>query len=252
MATVYARTLAAGTAQATVNLHLGAPRAGTVVTASGGVLLRAPYFFLAVQGAGLSVHALRRGGHLFVELPAAARPEYDGKPWAEFDLSGPGTSAAAEAGSALLFMDPGPALGALRMPATKIVLVGAHPVSDQPLTEYRLDYPTSELVAPGPGGAPRAGLVSLLAQMANPRPDLMAVRVWVDSQGRLVELAMSVTLETEPVRPSAAQAAFANQLPTIVSVNVYLGQFGRRVDVAAPPKASTVAVPASQLEGGAL
>jgi hypothetical protein len=262
---VYARTMSAKTAQTAVNLRIGAPRAGTYVTAQGRVDLAVPGFAMAVQEAGTTLNELLRGDQLYVEVPASARAANRGKPWAEFQVRpGPpsGTGAAAGpgagpeltgplTGSVLIAVDPIPVLDLLRLAPAGVTRLGEHLLDGERSTEYRLDYSTSELVS-SHGGALRAGMVSLLAQIAHPRPAHIAIYVWLDPERRLVELGMSVVLETEPGSPSPAQAALANQLPTTLSVNFYLGHFGEPLRLVPPAAARANKLPLSQLEGGTL
>jgi hypothetical protein len=259
---VYARTVSAKTAQTAVDLRIAAPRAGTDVTAQGAVDLAVPGFALTVQEAGVNLKELLRGDRLYLQVPASARATNRGKAWAGFVLrAGPGPGGPARAGpvlapqlagSVLMAVDPAPDLALLRAAPASAVRLGPRELDGVSATEYRLDYSTTELASAPRGAALRAGLVSLLAQMAHPRPAQMPVYVWLDSRGRLVELEVSVVLGTEPLSPSPAQAALANQLPTTLSVDVYLGHFGERVALVPPAAARTNELPLSELEGGTL
>ena len=254
---VYARTVSARTAQTAVNLHITAPRAGTYITAQGVVDLTAPGFSIAVQEAGINLTEVLRGDQLYLELPASARATNKGRPWAEFSLGARHGAEAvlagpALAGSVLMAVDPAPVLELLRVAPTGTVRLGPRRTDGVSSTEYRLEYSTAALASPAHGAALRAGLVSLLAQIAHPRPDELPVYVWLDSRGRLVELQASVVLGTEPHSPSPAQADLANQLPTTLSVDIYLGHFGQRVVLAPPAAARTNKLPLSELEGGTL
>ncbi|MGA3217602.1 MAG: hypothetical protein ABSE77_00790 [Acidimicrobiales bacterium] len=245
---VYARTVSAKTAQTAVDLHIAAPRAGTYITAQGAVDLVVPGFALAVQEAGVNLKELLRGDRLYLEVPASARAANGGKAWAEFVLrTGP-----APEGSVLMAVDPAPDLDLLRSAPASTTRLGPRDLDGVSATEYRLDYSTTELASAAQGGALRAGLVSLLAQIAHPRPAQIPVYVWLDNRDRLVELEAGVVLGTEPRFPSPAQAALANQLPTTLSVDVYLGHFGERVALVPPAAAHTNELPLSELEGGTL
>ncbi|MGP8207551.1 MAG: hypothetical protein ACLQVK_16110 [Acidimicrobiales bacterium] len=255
---VYARTVSARTAQTAVDLDIAAPRAGTYITAQGAVDLGAPGFALAVQEAGINLKELLLGDRLYLRVPASAQATNGGKAWAEFVLS---TGAAAGgtvlagpllAGSVLMAVDPAPDLDLLRAAPASTTMLGPRVLDGVRATEYRLDYSTTELASVPRSGALTAGSVSLLAQIAHPRPARVPVYVWLDSRGRLVELKMSVVLGTEPRAPSPAQAALANQLPTTLSVNVYLGHFGERVALVPPAAGRTNELPRSELEGGTL
>ena len=266
---VYDRTVSAKTAQTAVNVRINAPRAGTYITAQGGVDLTAPYFAIAVQEAGITLNELLRGDQLYLEVPAAARAANAGKPWAEFKLrsdhgarvgtaagtktgTGPALAGPIATGSVLMAVDPAPALGVLQLAPTGVTLLGPRRLDGETTTEYRLYYETRELASTSPGDVLRAGLVSLLAQISHPRPAELPIYVWIDHEARLVELALSVVLRTEPLSPSPAQAALANQLPTTLSVNVYLGHFGEPLRLVPPAAARTKLLPLSQLEGGTL
>ena len=258
---VYTNTVAAKTARTAVDLHIDAPRAGTYITAQGEVDLTDTGFALAVQEAGINLKELLRGDQLYLEVPASARAANRGKAWAEFALRAvPGTGAGAGpvlagpvlTGSVLMAIDPAPVLGLLRLAPSGASRLGPRSLDGVSATEYRLDYSTSELASAPHGDVLRAGLVSLLAEIAHPRPADIPVYVWLDSRGRLVELEMSVVLGTEPGSPSPAQAALANQLPTTLSVDIYLGHFGERVALAPPAAVRTNKLPLSQLEGGTL
>jgi hypothetical protein len=254
---VYARTVSARTAQTAVNLHIDAPHAGTYITAQGVVDLTAPGFSIAVQEAGINLTEVLRGDQLYLELPASAWAANKGRPWAEFSLgAGPGAQAVlagpALSGSVLMAVDPAPVLELLRLAPTAIARLGKRTTDGVSSTEYRLEYSTAALASAAHGAALRAGLISLLAQIAHPRPGELPVYVWLDSHGRLVGLQMSVVLGTEPRSPTPAQADLANQLPTTLSVDIYLGHFGQRVVLAPPAAARTNKVPLSELEGGTL
>jgi hypothetical protein len=255
---VYARTISARTAQTAIDLHIGAPRAGTYVTAQGRADLTTPGFAMAVQEAGLSLNELRRGDRLYLEVPASARAANQDKPWAEFDLRtgrGPGSGDEVEPalmGPVLMAAGPAPVLDLLRLAPTSVARLGPDRLNGEPSTEYRLYYSTTELTSSRPRDALRAGLVSLLAQIAHPRPAEIPVYVWLDHQGRLVRLDVSVVLGTEPVSPSPAQAALANQLPVILNVDFYFGHFGEPVRLVPPATARINQLPLSQLEGGTL
>jgi hypothetical protein len=255
---VYARTVAAKTTQFTLDLHINAPRAGTYVTAQGDVDLTGAGFAIAVQEAGLSVQELLRGDRLYLEVPNSARAATGGKPWAEFALragQAPGPGAGTEPQlmeSVLLAVDPAPVLHLLRLAPARAIRLGAGLLDGERTRDYRLSYPTSELASTSPGDELRAGLVSLLAQIAHPRPAEVPVYVRLDGRGRLVALQVSVVLGTEPPSPSPAQAALANQLPTTLSVGIYLDHFGAPVRVVPPTPARTKELPLSQLESGTL
>jgi hypothetical protein len=260
---VYARTVSAKTAQTAVDLHIAAPRAGTYITAQGAVDLSVPGFALAVQEAGINLKELLRGDRLYLQVPASARAANAGKAWAEFVLrtgpaaggpvlAGPVLAGPVLAGSVLMAVDPAPDLDLLRAAPASTTRLGPRELDGVSATEYRLDYLATELASVARGGALRAGLVSLLAQIAHPRPAQVPVYVWLDSRGRLVELEVSVVLGTEPRSPSPAQAALANQLPTTLSVDLYLGHFGESVALVPPAAARTNELPLSELEGGTL
>jgi hypothetical protein len=228
--------------------------------------LTAPEFSIAVQEAGVNLRELLAGDELYVEVPASARAANRGKAWAELGLPpavGASTGAAPLlaasllaasllAGSVLTAVDPAPVLDMLRLAPTGTTRLGLRSLDGVSETEYRLDYRAAELAAAARRRAPGAGVVSLLAQIAHPRPAELPVNVWLDSRGRLVELEMSVVVGTEPRSPSPAQAALANQLPATLSVNIYLGHFGERLLVVPPAAARTNRLPLAALEGGTL
>jgi hypothetical protein len=257
VAGIYSRTVSSGTAQTAVDVHIGAPRAGTYITAQGAVDLTSPGFSIAVQEAGINLTEVLHGSQLYLLLPAPARAANRGKAWAEFSLStGHGAPSVlagrALAGSVLMAVDPTPTLELLKLAPTGTARLGLRRSNGVTSTEYRLEYSTAELASPTYKAALRAGLVSLLAQIAHPRPAGLAVYVWLDSRGRLVQLQTSVVLGTEPRSPSPSQAALANQLPTTLSVNIYFGHFGEKVVLVAPAAARTNRLPLSELEGGTL
>jgi hypothetical protein len=254
---VYTRTVSARTAQTAVNIHIDAPHAGTFITAQGEVDLTAPAFTIAVQEAGLNLTEVLRGNQLYLKLPASARAANRGRAWEEFSLgaghgAGPVLAGRVLAGSVLTAVDPAPVLELLRLAPARTARLGQRRTDGVRSTEYRLEYSTAALASPAPGGPLRAGLVSLLAQIAHPRPDELPVYVWLDSRGRLVGLQVSVVLGTEPRSPTPAQASLANQLPTTLSVNIYLGHFGLGLRPAPPAAARTNKLPLSELEGGTL
>ena len=260
---VYARTVSARTARAAVDLHIGAPHSGTYITAQGNVDLTAPGFSITVQEAGINLRELLQGDRLFVEVPASARAANGGKAWAELALrAGTGASTGAPAvgseldgsslaGSVLSAVDPAPVLDLLKLAPTSTTRLGLRSLDGVSSTEYRLDYRAADLAAAPHGGTP-AGVVSLLAQIAHPRPnELPGLRMarqprpagGPGSQRRHRDRALS---------PSPAQAALANRLPTTLSVSIYLGHFGEHLRLVAPAANRTNRVPLAELEGGTL
>ena len=88
--------------------------------------------------------------------------------------------------------------------------------------------------------------------MAQPVRETFPVYVWLDSEGRLVQLEASATIEREPPSPSPAQAALANLLPTTVSVKLDLDDFGVPVKLEVPAAAEVARLPLSRLQAGLL
>jgi hypothetical protein len=208
----------------------------------------------------VTTNELFTGNNLYFQVPEEARATSRGKPWDEVVLHAParrGPAAAggsAPAGPALTDVDPAPLLGVLAAQPERSVFVGKAIIGDHPASEYRLDFRTAALVAPAldEAGKTNGGLIGLIAGLPHPGKAILPVYVWLDSQGRAVQLATSATLETEPTDPSGLQAALANQLPATVSVRVDLGDFGERFALEPPPVAEVSRVPISQLQAGVL
>jgi hypothetical protein len=209
---------------------------------------------LGVQAAGVTTNELLTGNDLYFEVPKGARGT-SGKPWAEVVFgSRPRNGPDAAPASELTDVDPAPLLGVLAAQPERSVFVGKGIAGGRAANEYRLDFRTAALVAPalGAGGEMKGGLISLIAGLSHPREAILPVYVWLDRQGRAVQLLIGATLETEPANPSALQAALANQLPATVSVRVDLRNFGERFNLE-PPRVGEVAhVPVTQLQAGVL
>ncbi|HXW78203.1 MAG TPA: hypothetical protein VEJ84_01825, partial [Acidimicrobiales bacterium] len=247
----YETTVDTRTARVSVDLEVNALRSQSYVLAQGEVELSNSSCALTVLEMGTTVHELLAGGDLYVELPALARATNSGKPWAEVVLrSGHEVGPGIVPTSALTEVDPLPLLDLLQLRPKSSVLVGKDNVSDQASTEYRLMYAEAELSHPVPAGATvdqGAGVVGLLAQLARPVPKIFPIDIWLDSEGRLIQLAASATLGEEPPSPSPAQAALANSLPTTVSVQLDLGDFGAPVKLDVPAAAEVARWPLSRL-----
>jgi hypothetical protein len=257
---IYETTISARTARVWVYLNVQAPRATTYVLAEGETNLSSGACALGVQAAGVTTNELFTGSDLYFQVPQGARATSGGRPWAEVVFgssprSGPEAAAgSALTGSELTDVDPAPLLGVLATQAERSVFVGPGMVGGRPASEYRLDLRTAALVTPALGGDGKTngGVISLIAGLPHPGKAVLAVYVWLDRQGRAVQIATSATLETEPADPSGLQAALANQLPATVSVRVDLRNFGVRFSIQPPPVGEVSRVPVSQLEAGVL
>jgi len=252
---IYEATISARTARARVYLNVHAPRASMYILAEGEANLFSGAYSLGVQAAGVTTNELFTGNDLYFQVPEGARATNGGKPWAEVVFgSGPRSGPDAAAGSELTEVDPAPLVGVLAAQPESSIFVAKSVVGGKPAREYRLDFRTSALVAPlfGGGGEMKRGVISLIAGLPHPSEAILPVYVWLDRQGRAVQLATSATLETEPANPSSLQAALANQLPATVSVRVDLGNFGERVRLEPPPVGEVSRVPLSQLQAGVL
>ena len=257
---IYEATISARTARVWVYLDVQAPRATTYILAEGKTNLSSGACALGVQAAGVTTSELFTGNDLYFEVPGAARATSGGKPWAEVVLgsaprSGPEAAAGTPlAGPELTDVDPAPLLDVLAAQPESSVSLGPGMVGGRPASEYRLDFRTAALVAPGPGsgGEMKGGLISLIAGLPHPSRAVLPVYVWLNKQGRAVQLVTSATLETEPANPSALQAALANQLPATVTVRVDLRNFGERFSFERPAAGEVSRVPVSQLQAGVL
>jgi hypothetical protein len=257
---IYEATISARTARVWIYLDVQAPRATTYILAEGETNLSNGGSALGVQAAGVTTNELFTGNDLYFQVPEEARATSGGKPWEEVVFRstarrGPALAAGwALAGPALTDVDPAPLLGLLAAQPERSVFVASSIIGDRPAREYRLDFRTAALVAPslGTGGQTNAGVISLIAGLPHPGKGVLQVYVWLDRQGRMVQLATNATLETEPADPSALQAALANQLPATVSVRVDLGNFGERFTLEPPSPGEVSRVPVSQLQAGVL
>jgi hypothetical protein len=254
MNTAYDKTVDARTARVSVDLRVEVPRSQSYVLAEGEVVLSNSTCALTVLEMGTTVHELLAGNVLYIELPAFARATNSKKPWAEVVLRsgrqvGPGVAPS----SSLTEVDPLPMLDLLQRPPKSTVLMGSRIVAGQASTEYRLMYSEAELNRPFPAGATSnggGGLPALLAQIVEPFPKIFPIDVWLDGEGRLVQLAASATLRKEPSAPTPAQAALANSLPTTVSVTFDLADFGTPVKFELPAAADVARLPLSRVEAG--
>ena len=102
-----------------------------------------------------------------------------------------------------------------------------------------------------PSGA-TDGVLGLLAQLAEPVEQQFPVDIWLDGEGRLVQLTASATLEKEPALPTPAQAALANLLPTTVRVTLDLRDFGAPIKLQIPPAPEVARIPLARLQAGLL
>jgi hypothetical protein len=252
---IYEATISARTARVWVYLNVQAPRASTYILAEGETVLSSGTCALGVQAAGVTTNELLTGDDLYFEVPEAARAPKGGKPWAEVVLGSRQRSGVDEApASELADVDPSPLVNLLAEQPESSRFVGKGIVAGRPANEYRLNYRTAALAAPAPGagGQIKGGVISLIAGLPHPVQPILHVYVWLDSRGRAVQLVTSATLETEPAKPSALQAALANQLPATVSVRVDLRNFGERFSLEPPPVGEVSRVPVSQLQAGVL
>jgi hypothetical protein len=250
---VYDTTVSARTARVEVVVHVASPRASTFIVADGQVDLSGSGCALTVFDSGTAVHEFLSGLDLYFEVPPGARAANGGKPWAEVDLrrghqEGPGVAP----GSALTEVDPAALLSVLRLRPSGSAVRGRGVVGGHAATEYRLTYPTADLGRLDGDGMWPGGVLGLMARVATPVPRFFPVDVWVDHQGRLVQLEASATLKREPPVPSAAQAALANQLPSTLTVRLDLDGFGEPVDLDLPAPPEVAQVPVSQLQAGLL
>jgi hypothetical protein len=257
---IYEATVSARTARVWVYLDVQAPHATTYILAEGETNLATGECALGVQAAGVTTDELFTGNDLYFQVPQAARGTAGAKPWAEVVFgsrhrSGPDEAeGSAPTGPEMTDVDPAPLLGLLAAQTERSVYVGTGLVGGRPASEYRVDFRTAALVgaARGGGGGMDGGVMSLIAGLPHPDRTVLPVYVWLDRQGRAVQIAASATLETEPAHPSALQAALANQLPAALSVRVDLRNFGTRFKFEPPPIGEVSRVPVSQLEAGVL
>jgi hypothetical protein len=251
--TVYDRTVSARTAQVEVVLRIASARASTYIVANGQVDLEDGGCALTLFDSGTTVHELLSGADLYIKLPLRARSTNGGKPWAMVKLrsgrqEGPGVAP----GSPLTEVDPAPVLALLRVRPSGVTLVQQAIVAGQSAREFALTYPAAALGRPGPNGTGPGGVLALIVHVASPKLKHFRVDVWLDREGRVVQIEASTTLDREPVAPSPAQAALANQLPTTLTVRVDLTGFGQPIDLDLPMAADVARMPLSQLQAGLL
>jgi hypothetical protein len=251
--TDYIRTVSAHTAQVEVVLHISSPHASTYIVATGQVDLSDAGCALTVFDSGTTVHELLSGRDLYIELPLRARSTNGGKPWAMVELrsgrqEGPGLAP----GSPLTEVDPVPVLALLRVRPSGVSVVRQAMVAGQAAREFDLTYPVAALGRPGPNGTGPGGALALIVQVASPKLRYFRVDVWLDREGRVVQLEASTALDREPVSPSPAQAALANQLPTTLTVRMDLAGFGQPMDLDLPMAADVGRMPLSRLQAGLL
>jgi len=251
---IYKAAISARTARVWVYLNVQAPRANTYILAEGEMDLSTGACALGVQAAGVTTNELLTGNDLYFAVPKGARGASGGKPWAEVVFgSRPWNRAEAAPASELTDVDPAPLLDVLAAQPERSVFVAKGIAGGRVANEYRLDFRTAALVAPAlDAGAMKGGLISLIAGLSHPREAILPVYVWLDNQGRAVQLLIGATLETEPANPSALQAALANQLPATVSVRVDLRNFGERFNLEPPRVGEVSHLPVSQLRAGVL
>ncbi len=155
-------------------------------------------------------------------------------------------------GSSLTEVDPAPVLALLRVRPSGVTVVRQAMAAGQAAREFALTYPTAALSRPGPDGTGPGGVLALIVQVASPKLKYFRVDVWLDREGRVVQLEASTALDREPVSPSPAQAALANQLPTTLTVRLELAGFGQPMDLDLPVAADVARMPLSRLQAGLL
>jgi len=238
-----ATTEAAHTAQVSVSVTVGSE----VVDVQGEVDLTAHNAdFTATLPMSIGTVEVRTIGTVaYVRLPANLQGVVGGKAWIQADLPTVDGLAGQQLGLPGLGagLDVTALLDWLRGVSGTVTDIGSETIHGITATHYRADVDLTKAAADAPA-AVRPGV----EQAAQAVGQTVPVDVWVDAQGRLVQLTTSVD-------PGKFQAPAGTDLPGTdvpgagpVAVTVDLWNFGMPVDVTAPPADQVSALPI----GGAL
>ena len=229
-----AATEAARTAQVSVSLTVGPE----VIDVQGAVdLVAGAADFTADLPMSLgSVEVRTVGSVAYVHLPANLQGLAGGKPWIAADVPTVDGLAGAQLGLPGLGQgfDVRTLLDWLRGVSGTVTQVGTDTIHGAAATHYRAEVDLSKAAAAAPP-AVRDGLAQAAQAVGGPIP----VDVWVDGQGRLVQL----TTSADPTGVPGAGP---------VALTVDLWGFGQPVDVAAPPADQVSTLPVAGILHGIL
>ena len=222
----YNTTVGAESAQGSASFSVG----GTSVTVNGVGDLRTGQAVLTVQlPAPLGQIEVRSTGQdYFVHLPPQLKGVAGGKPWVRVDRATLQALAGSQLGVPGLgtTLDFSSVLAWLRGVGGQITTIGNERINGTPTTHYRAQVDLSRVAASMGADANDA---SALAQAVG---RTLPMDVWIDAQGRLRQLKVSLNLNTQP----ASQAVTPpTQAPGTANLTVDLWNFGVTVHPAPPP-----------------
>jgi hypothetical protein len=222
----YSTTVGAQSAQGSASLSVG----DTSVTVNGTGDLRTDQAVLTVQLPAPfgQIEVVSTGQDYFVHLPPELKSVAGGKPWVRVDRGTLQTLASSQLGVPGLgtTLDFSSVLAWLRGVSGQITTVGNERIYGTPTTHYRAQVDLSRVAATMGADANDA---SALAQAVGPS---LPMDVWIDAQGRLRQLKVSLDLNT-------LHASQGVTLPTqargTAVLTVDLWNFGVSVHPVPPP-----------------
>jgi hypothetical protein len=222
----YSTTVGAESAQGSASLSVGA----TTVTVTGIGDLRTEQAILTVQLPAPfgQIEVRSTGQDYFVHLPPQLTGAADGKPWVRVD---PGTLQAL-AGSQLgvpglaTTLDFSSVLTWLRGVSGQITTVGDEPIHGTPTTHFRAQVDLSRAAATMGADANDASALARAVGRTLP------MDVWIDAQGRLRQLKVSLDLNTLPA-PQGVTPPTQPRGTAVLTVDLW--NFGVSVHPVPPP-----------------
>jgi hypothetical protein len=217
----YSTTLGAQSAQGKVLLSLG----GSSVTVEGSADLRsgAGDLTLTLPAPVGQVEVLSTGQGYFVHLLSQLRTAAGGKPWVRVDRA---TLERLEASGLGTTLDFSGVLGWLGGVSGHVSTVGSETVNDTPTTHYRARVDVSRVAA---SMGVDANTASAIAQAVG---QTVPVDVWIDAQGRLRQMKVSLDLTTLHLPQGVTLPA---ELRGTAVLTIDLWNFGVTVHPVPPP-----------------
>jgi hypothetical protein len=223
----YSTTVGAESAQVSASFAVGA----TSVSVNGVGDLRTGEAVLTVQLPAPfgQIDVRSTGQDYFVHLPPGLQGVAGGKPWVRVDRGTLQALAGSQLGVPGLgtTLDFSNALAWLRGVSGQITTVGNERIKGTPTTHYRAQVDLSRVAAAM--GADTNDKSALAPAVGRTLP----LDVWIDAQGRLRQLKVSLDLNTLPASQGATQPTQARGTAVLT---LDLWNFGVTVHAAAPPE----------------
>jgi hypothetical protein len=226
MLAAYSKTVGAESAQASASLSVGA----TSVTVNGIGDLRTDQAVLTLQLPAPfgQIEVRSTGQDYFVLLPPQLRAVAGGKPWVRVDRGTLQALAGSQLGVPGLgtTLDFGNVLAWLRGVSGQITMVGTERINGTPTTHYRAQVDLARVAATmGADANDASGLAQAVGRT-------LPVDVWIDAQGRLRQLKVSLDLNTLPASQGVTRPTQARGTAVLT---VDLWNFGVSVHPVPPP-----------------